>query len=185
MHVGHRIPAGAAVQAVEPGLRHVVHPQVGVQGGGEIPCGVAGVVGRQFDLQVRIGQFHRQAGSEAVRPPGAGLGRVVQRQDGAHAAVVRAALLDTPRQVAGEAVLGERAALVELGKADRHAAADRTVAVKLGAGAEVEALCPAGRNPGEHLRALQGDDGGCAAGQRQVQRGESVERRVAHGLECG
>ncbi len=70
-------------------------------------------------------------------------------------------------------MLDQRAALVELGKADRNTAAYGCVAVMGGMRAQ-EQLLLATCLPGEQLCPLQGHQGSIAAGQAQADGGQAM-----------
>src|SRR5690606_4000429 len=147
----------AALQAFDRDAGEVVHTQVGVQGGGKVEGGIAADLHLQGDAQPRAGQRDRQAAGEGMRPVGA-TGAVAQFEMRRIVGYARARPVEQPR----EAVLAQHAAVGELGKDHRNAAADRAAGVELRALAEEQALAPVGGNPRQHLRAVQGDQGGGA-----------------------
>ena len=87
---------------------------------------------------------------------------------------------------ARKAMLDQRAALIELGKADRNAPANGAPAVMGCAGTEEQALLPQA-DPGQHLGALQADEHRVALAQLQGNRGKAfpvqglgLKRQITH-----
>ena len=70
--IGQRIPARAAIEPAELGAPDILHAQIGMQRGGEIPgtvVRIAGVVHHQLHAQAARAQHHRQLRGKACRPP--------------------------------------------------------------------------------------------------------------------
>jgi hypothetical protein len=72
-------------------------------------------------------------------------------------------------------MLGQRAALVELRPADRHAAADGGTAIEHGLRAQVQPLDAIGRDPGQQVTAMQRHGAAGAVGRGQAEGGLAAE----------
>ncbi|MPN26124.1 hypothetical protein SDC9_173548 [bioreactor metagenome] len=77
-------------------------------------------------------------------------------------------------------MLDQWPALVELRKADRHAAAHGSLPIPHGGGAQIKLLATARRPPGDDLRAVQRNDGAVATRQREAHDRLAVQALFTH-----
>ena len=151
------IPIAQTFETMQAGLLGLRNAKITVQGRCKRQVLPAAVMHSQFHTQRAGPELNREHCLKGVQPDGARFFAVRQAQGDLHTILAQwPRSIGLPVTEARKAMLDQGTTLVELGKADRNAAANGALAVMGCAGTEKQAFLPLA-DPGQHLGALQAD----------------------------